>query len=272
MQLKREFGLPWVADFRDLWTQQDGKYNRFTDRERRMEEDVIREADWITIVTDIGLETLTEKYPEIAVKSSTISHGFDPDDYRGLKLQDYDDWCTFTYAGTLYGNRTEGTTGFLEALKVVVDRKPEIKVKVQFIGRCDAVKGDVKRLGLGDRVTFIPWLSKRAVLERLVMSSVQLFILGDSLVDRNASTGKIFDYMGVGRPVMAVVPEGVAERMVRETGIGTVDRPSDVEGMAKRIEYWTNGWQFRPVASEIAKYSIEGKAREMAEVLERIVK
>lgn len=272
LELKREFGLPWVADFRDLWTQSN--YENWPrgvlERERRMEREVVAEADALTFISKGNMEEFLKRYPEQAGKMRHIPHGYDTEDFKGLVRQEYDDWCTFTYAGTLYGERTRGAMAFLTALYAVQRVHPELKVRVVFIGKCNALRKEVKELGLDDRVTFIPWLSKRAVLERLAMSNVLLFVLGEGKTDEQATTGKLLEYMAIGRPVMGICPEGQATRIIRETGIGTVVKSGDAIGMVKEIVRWVSEREHTPNAEAVKRYDVRLRAREMAEVLDGV--
>ncbi|HKX48388.1 MAG TPA: hypothetical protein VJM06_06955, partial [Gaiellaceae bacterium] len=45
-------------------------------------------------------------------------------------------------------------------------------------------------------------------------------------------SGKVYEYIAAGRPILAVVPpDGAAAALVRETGAGVVVAPDDVEGI-----------------------------------------
>ena len=91
-------------------------------------------------------------------------------------------------------------------------------------------------------------------------------------MDRHASTGKLFDYLGIGKPILAVAPNGVAESIIHRADLGTVAHPSDMDKIKQDISYWINGGyrDHNLVRGEIRQYDVRSKAKEMAEVLERI--
>ena len=275
LELKKQHKLPWVVDYRDFWTQQDASYSRRTPEEEVMEREVLEAADWVTIVNKMGLETLREKYPFIREKSSCITHGFDLEDYEGLTpMERTDNVVMLTYTGTIYGERTKGAEAFLKALKQFYDENDNAPLIVGFIGNCKPAERIAKELGLW-QVHFTGWQDREYALEMLKASDVLLFILGDSHVDRHASTGKLFDYLGVGKPILAVAPKGVASAMLREVGVSTVVSPNDHEGIINAINKVTASdltalTPDRRVAHEL--YSVKNKAQEMAEILERITK
>ena len=46
-------------------------------------------------------------------------------------------------------------------------------------------------------------------------------------------SGKVFEYLAAGRPILAVVPpDGAAAELIRETDAGVVVAPDDVQGIA----------------------------------------
>jgi glycosyltransferase involved in cell wall biosynthesis len=50
-------------------------------------------------------------------------------------------------------------------------------------------------------------------------------------------SGKVFEYLAAGRPILAAVPpEGAAASLIRETGAGTVVAPDDVAGLRAALE------------------------------------
>jgi glycosyltransferase involved in cell wall biosynthesis len=50
-------------------------------------------------------------------------------------------------------------------------------------------------------------------------------------------SGKVFEYIAAGRPILAVVPpDGAAAELIRETRAGTVVAPDDVAGIRAALE------------------------------------
>jgi glycosyltransferase involved in cell wall biosynthesis len=49
-------------------------------------------------------------------------------------------------------------------------------------------------------------------------------------------SGKVFEYIAAGRPILAVVPpDGAAAELIRETGAGVVVAPDDVDGIREAL-------------------------------------
>jgi len=273
LELKKEFGIPWVADYRDFWTLTDKSYSHKTQeqvrQEEKIEEAVLQEANWITIVNDVALEMLRNRFPFIKDKSSCITHGYDPEDYKDLDKTVDGETCHITYAGSLYGEMTNGAKYFLYALKAFYREKPTAKLKVGFIGNCKAIQATVLDLGLcNGRVAFTSWSPRQYVIEAMAKSDILLLILGNSLLDKHASPGKLYDYLGIGKPILAVIPDGVTSKILEETGGAIIVKPNDIEGITQAIGIASKTKSIE--RTEVGQYDIHNKTQEMADVLEKI--
>jgi glycosyltransferase involved in cell wall biosynthesis len=88
-------------------------------------------------------------------------------------------------------------------------------------------------LGLGDRLELIDYLPRSESL-RLQRDSEALLLLVPDADGRGRGvlSGKVFEYIAAGRPILAVVPpDGAAAELIRETGVGVVVAPDDVDGI-----------------------------------------
>jgi hypothetical protein len=91
-------------------------------------------------------------------------------------------------------------------------------------------------------------------------------------------SGKVFEYIAAGRPILAVVPpEGAAADLIRETGCGVVAAPDDVAGIRSALEElharFSNGGLPAVELSEADHDRLSRRARveEMAALLRSVV-
>ena len=82
---------------------------------------MLTQADYVTVATDLMKNNLIRKYPFIKSKIETITNGFDPDDFKNLKIHKKTGKFTITYVGSIYGLLT--AKPFLTALKALVEEK-----------------------------------------------------------------------------------------------------------------------------------------------------
>jgi sirohydrochlorin ferrochelatase len=91
-------------------------------------------------------------------------------------------------------------------------------------------------------------------------------------------SGKVFEYLGAGRPVVALVPpNGAAARLLRDTGAGIIVASDDVEGAAAALrelrDRWAAGDDLEVVLSDEqrALLSRATRAGDLGELLRSLV-
>jgi len=91
-------------------------------------------------------------------------------------------------------------------------------------------------------------------------------------------SGKVFEYLAAGRPILAVVPpDGAAAELIRETRAGMVVAPDDIEGIRVALEVlharFRDGGLPGVELSETVRDGLSRRARveEMAALLRAIV-
>ena len=110
----------------------------------------------------------------------------------------------------------------------------------------------------------------------MINSDVLLLLIGTGKDDNKISTGKLFEYMGSGTPVLAVVPEGVAADIVRSANIGIVVHPNNKEGIKKAIlqlyeKYKEGELKITSNQKIIRQYDMRLLSKKFSEVLDEIV-
>src|SRR5262249_30247054 len=88
-----------------------------------------------------------------------------------------------------------------------------------------------------DRMELIPYAPHRRSLELQRDSEALLLLIPDAAGrGRGVLSGKVFEYLAAGRPILAVVPpDGAAAELIRETGAGAVVAPDDVDGIEREL-------------------------------------
>ena len=168
----------------------------------------------------------------------TIPNGADFDDVVGLERHPSERF-RITHTGSFFGRRDPRP--FLQAL-----HDSGLDVVARFLG--DFRESDrewAAGLGLGDRLELLPY-APRAESLALQRDSEALLLLIPEADGRGKGvlSGKVFEYIAVGRPILAVVPpDGAAAELIRETGAGVVAPPDDRPRSARRSRSSTARWR-----------------------------
>jgi len=236
-RLHRRFGLPWVADFRDPWMnlhlyRPPSPLHRLL--HRRLEGLVYRHA-FVVVTTRWHYQRALEEGVERS-RLRLIPNGYDGAEIAALEPSaPSEDRFRILHAGMLTQRRS--AVPFLRGLRVFLDRNPDAEVEVWMLGaREDRNERAVGELGLGGVVRFVGNLPHRQALQEEKRSHILLLIKHDDPVYRGLVPGKLYEYIGVGRPILGVVPEGEAAELIRNERRGEVAPPDRPEEIAAKIE------------------------------------
>lgn len=232
-------GLPWVADFRDPWMNLrllDPPSALHARLHRAMEARVCAHASAVVVTTRWHESLLRREAPQARVER--VPNGYDGDDTRSVAmLSPGARPMRFVHAGMLTQKRS--AVPFLEALAVFFERRPEARseVEVEFVGaREDENERAAARLSLSDRVRFRASLPHDEVLRLERQAHVLLLIKhADSRYD-GLVPGKLYEYVGLARPVLALAPAGEARALVESLRRGETAEPTDVADIARKID------------------------------------
>jgi len=232
-------GLKWIADFRDPWMNlrllepPSALHARL---QRALEARVCERADVVVVTTRWHESVLRDAYPRCRVER--VPNGYDGEEVSQVSsLSPARHPMRFIHAGMLTQKRS--AVPFLEALSAFFARRPDARgdVEVDFVGaREDENERAVARLSLGDRVRFRTSLAHDDVLRLERQAHVLLLIKHmDSRYD-GLVPGKLYEYVGLARPILALAPAGEARSLVETLRRGESVEPHDVEGIARKID------------------------------------
>ncbi len=241
--LKTLTGVKWIADFRDPWMTTGSKrlYPTTTISlkiERWLERKVVEKADIVSFNVERLMKAYREKYYHLEPEKFVhIPNGVDPElykDARGLKRYDR---FTISYTGSMYLGRTPEPV--FKALKKLVDTGFMDKnlLSLRFAGNCRFVDGRplleiAERYGLSDALEIRDSIPHSEAVTMAARSHLVLLLAPDQPYQIPA---KVYDYMGAGAKVLAITGPGATRDFVKDTGIGGVFDPSDVEGITDFI-------------------------------------
>ncbi len=231
--LQRRSGKPWVMGLRDPWTGFISAPHRWflpAAVERRMERTSVERGDAVEIAWEGIGKDLKEKYAGLdSSKIEYIPNGFDPEDFPAPP-QRTDRKFTITYTGSLYGRRNPRT--LLEAMKRMVreGKLSRENFKAVFAGRFGSeVKEMLSAPELSGMIEMYEYLPHEESIKLLLLSDALVLIVDESGLSSEIVPGKVFEYIGARKPIIAFAPEGAAAQIIRKTGSGIVVPQEDVD-------------------------------------------
>jgi glycosyltransferase involved in cell wall biosynthesis len=266
----------WIADLRDpLVANQHRRDDTAAARARQAANEqvarlVARNADAISCVSEAIADEVRALGPRGVVR--TIANGCDFDDFAGLEYRPAERF-RITHTGSFFGKRDPRP--FLQAF-----HDANLDAVVRFVGDFRSSDREwAESLDLGDRLELVGYVSRTESL-RLQRDSEALLLLVPDAAGRGKGvlSGKVFEYLAAGRPILAVVPpDGVAAELVRETGAGVVVAPDDVNGMrdalvAMHAQFANGGLPAVELsARDEERLSRRARVEEMAALVEEVV-
>jgi glycosyltransferase involved in cell wall biosynthesis len=162
-----------------------------------------------------------------------IPNGYDPADLpepRDRRLPRSHGHLALTFMGRFYSSHDPST-----ALRgMALARGAGIEVSLDVVGP-DApwVVSLVESLGLSDVVRFHGYRPHAEALRIVAAGDVALVTLASMPGTAAIYPGKLFEYLGMGMPVLLVGPtDGVSARLIGEAGAGTTVGPADEQAVA----------------------------------------
>lgn len=261
--------LPWLADFRDLWAgnpYHPGRLRYLLDK--ALEVRTLSQADAITTVSQPLADLLARTHP--GKPTFAVPNAFDPTEWDQVPFVSPTK-CTLTYAGQLRDPyivfealASEQAAGIIGPgnfeLNLYTNPTPWLISEIEDHGLTKIInlKGTVPR----DDVL----RAERSSSANLVISS---FLPGEEA----GYTGKLFEYLGAGRPIIAVGPEGSVIKDLLEE-VGDCWYASTIEQMRSVVRAFHRRWQANGELviqrEKIEQFTARNLAKRFSEILDQI--
>ena len=217
--LKRQTKLPWIADFRDPWTQIDWFEQLPLTKwglglHKLLEKSIFNEADELVVVSR-DMQTQMEKLAQRPVR--LISNGYAPSDFQSF-VHKPDPHFTILHTGSINKDRNPGA--LWSSLGVFVKQNPDFarRLQIRLIGAIDAsVIQALKEQQLFEYTHFEQFIPHEKVIEELSACSLLLLPLNNVKSQKGIVTGKVFEYLASEQPILAIGPaDGDAAAILKQ--------------------------------------------------------
>ncbi len=275
--LRQTSNIPWVADFRDLWSATHlHSYDPIRKwRTLRLEKKIMAPADALVTVSVPLANKLKSLHQQKPVYS--ITNGFDPEDGRKLPLTKK---FSITHTGTIYNHyNSENLALFFKAIVELIQEKKvdKGKIEIRLIGkRRDWIDDIIKRNGLQGCASQQGEISRELSLNRQAESQILFNLLWSDTTEKGLYSAKIFEYLLAKRPILAVGGErDVLSELLEETEAGvhlmTLDTIKQFLFDSYSSFIKTGVVEYKGKEHEIMKYSHREMAKKFAAVLDGLL-
>lgn len=275
--LKLVHGTPWVVDMRDPWTEIDYRGELPMTAAARavdgwLEGIVLRNADAVTVVSESMGRRLLDRMP---LRLQVIQNGFDEADFQGNDVGPDPEFFVIGHIGNM--NRARNPEVLWRALTLLNPKENMPRLRIHFTGNVDpSVLAAAARAGVEDLIDVKPYVPHGAAIDRMRSSTLLLLCINRVEGSSGITTGKLYEYVASGRPVLGIgPPAGDAARVLGATDAGRMFDFDDVDGVMAylRAAYhaWDGGKPLPGASPErAAPYSRRHQTKALAELLSTV--
>ena len=221
LQLKKQLGVKWLADFRDPWTSIGyHKQLRLTKKSeikhKLFERLVLTGADQVIVTSFIT----KEEFKNITNKPiQVITNGYD---IQTTEITELDSKFSMSHIGSLLSKRNPEVLWMV--LNDIIQENDDFSLDLQlnFVGLIsENVLESIEKYNLSNYVNNVGYVSHKEAINYQKKSQLLILIEIDSEDTKCIIPGKLFEYMVSNRPIIALGPKASdVETIIKETNTG----------------------------------------------------
>ena len=244
-RIARRIGVPWVADFRDPW-----RGNAFARSlpllhrmaQRRLERWIVEHAARVVLATARMSEQYADRYPDQRERFVHLPNGYDLADLEAASASEpprgEPGTYRILYAGSVYGENELAM--FLYGVELLLARRPDLRdtLRVEFLGWFSTANQEIARRrlpALDPVVRHLGFVPRDEAIARQRAADAGLILIAAGPGRDAVATGKLYEYIGLDLPILAIVPPGEVRSILGNLDWGIVADPTP-EGVARGIE------------------------------------
>ncbi|SMC09969.1 glycosyltransferase [Nitratiruptor tergarcus] len=272
--------LKWIADFRDLWAYNHIIYAKgiFRIYEKYKEKKLLSNVDKIITVSDPLTNEMKKHYPCKAI--FTIENGYDPEEFKNWKNNitfqpKINNKLVISYLGTIYPKKRDPSILF-EVINELIEEKiiDKSQIEINFFGDNKNQLEDMIKLKNYNKFGIINikgFVSREESLRIQKDSDILLFLEWNNPSAKGVLTGKLFEYLVSGRPILGVgiTNKNEAGKVIEKTRTGKLfinknllKRDLKNIFLNKKIDF------YNPDVNEIERYSRDKQILKLIEIIE----
>lgn len=226
-RLRGREGIPWVAEFRDLWTDRGRGSPSRQRRDEKTERSMLADAAEVVTVSPAYAGALSSRG---ARRVSIVTNGFDPDEHPRPTGEN----GIVTYVGSYYPDRQDLGTAF-RALGGLAKDGLVSDLRLRFVGDItNGIQSVISESGVADFVESTGVVPHSEAVRHICGSTLLLLagpISAETAFLRGNIPGKTFEYLGSGRPILFIGdPTSDVAQLLRTFESVRIVASGDVDG------------------------------------------
>jgi glycosyltransferase involved in cell wall biosynthesis len=260
---------PLVVELRDLWAGSPA-FDRGGPLLPALERWVFARSQAIVACTPEAADDLRARHPAAAARVVDLPNGFEPELLeRRPASQPAGTPLTLLHSGTITADRPLGP--LLSALA-----RPQLRDRFRLVLHGHLAPAAQAELAAADgrvAVEVLPPSPWAEAVERIAAADVALVTQARGAGDATAVASKVYEYLALGRPVLALTDGGATEALLRRLGADQLcARLDDADGIARALARLDAGPLPEPLPPELlAPYDRATIATMMARLLDEVV-
>ena len=279
-RLNKEFGIPWIADFRDPWT--TIYYNSLLNRtntsklkDQAFEDEIVSNCS-LLVVTTPGME---QEFSDRSKKTICIPNGYDSEDFTDHPIKKSGLKIRLAYVGNLKAN--QNVPALWKSISILAEEDHSFKANFRLCltgSVHEEIKQSIKDYSIDEMVEFHPFVSHKEAIQIMQQADALLLPIPQSESNKLILTGKIFEYLATQRPILSLGPiDGNAAEIVKNAGHHSMISYSDVDGIrlfiSSIVKSANEGGKLQYIDNdEYKSYSRKGLAETLSQALNETIK
>lgn len=279
MAIAKKHKMPWITDFRDPWTNIDfyEQLNLSTwadNRHKRLEKKVLLKANKIVTVSWDWAKDFERisKRKDIEV----ITNGYDHQDFEQTTTPKLDTTFSITHIGSMNADRNPFV--LWKALSEICKENETFKadLAIQLIGNVDiSIINSIEENHLKKQLHKLDFMPHDQVIRKMQSSQILLLPINDTPNAKGVLPGKLYEYMGAKRPILAIGPKICdAQKIISESKAGKFFEYSDFTEVKQQIIAWYKEFKQENLhinAENTKKYQRKALAKQYCQLLDKLV-
>jgi glycosyltransferase involved in cell wall biosynthesis len=278
-KIHRKTKIPWVADFRDPWTDIDYyeqlNLSKWADRKhKRLEKEVLLSASRIVAISNSMREdfiTSSERKDVLL-----INNGYDPSDFKE-PAEKMDSRFSIIHLGSM--NKDRNPEILWKALSELSKNNPEFNdhLQIKLIGNVDySILESLENYNLSKFLKKEEYLPHNVAIEEMRSSQILLLPINNTKNSKGILPGKFYEYMAAKRPILAIGPlDSDCAELLKETGSGEIFDYNDFNGLKNQVMSWFLQYQKNQLSIKpkgVDEYSRKNLVGKYAKVFNELIK